>query len=225
MIRWPLCLFLLAALLLPLQAVAAEPSDKEIAAWIEQLGSTKFSERESASRKLAALADVPEVLEKAIDSTNPEIARRAKAAVHSIRERNFDRLLQKDLTAVNADGFDLFLERMLHQPGYATDARWRSLERVVDGMVARAGKLGNIGYRKPFDDCTAMPVHTELNPLGEAGSRLLLDGLNTRYSKMSRCLSLCSGSFGRVSTIDHCVLLMTGDLEGCSSLSDSFVLC
>jgi hypothetical protein len=223
MFRWPLCLFLLAAPLLPLRA--AEPSAKEVAAWIEQLGSMKFAERESASRKLAALDEVPEALEKAIDSTNPEVARRAKAAVHNIRERNFDRLLQKDLAAVNADGFDLFLERMLHQPGYATENRWRSIERVVDGMAARAGKLGNIGYRKPFDDCTTMPVHTELSPLGEAGSRLLLDGLNMRYSKMSRCLCLCSGSFGRVSTIDHCVLLVTGDLEGSSSLSESFVLC
>jgi hypothetical protein len=211
--------------MLPLRAVAAEPSTKEIAAWIEQLGSAKFAERELASRKLAAMDDVPEALEKAIDSTNPEVARRAKAAVHNIRERNFDRLLEKDLAVINADGLDLFLERMMHQPDYATESRWRSLERVIDGMTARAGKLGNIGYKKPFDDCTTMPVHTELSPLGEGGSRLLLEGLNTRYSKMSRCLVTCAGSFSRVNTIDHCVLLVNGDMDGSSSVSESFVLC
>jgi PDZ domain len=228
MTRWPLCLFLLflfPAFMLPLRAVAAEPSAKEIAAWIEQLGSAKFAERESASRKLAALDDVPDALENAIDSANPEIARRAKAAVRNIRERNFERLLQKDLAVINAAGFDLFLERMQHQPGYATDSRWRSLERVIDGMTARAGKLGNVGYRKPFDDCTTMPVHAELSPLGEGGSRLLLEGLNTRYSKMSRCVVACAGSFSRVNTIDHCVLLVNGDIDGSSSLSESFVLC
>ena len=225
MFRWPVRLFLVAALMLPLRAVAAEPSAKEIAAWIEQLGSAKFAERELANRKLAALDDVPDALEEAIDSTNPEIARRAKAAVHNIRERNFERLLQKDLAVINADGFDLFLERMMHQPDYATESRWRSLERLIDGMTARAGKLGNIGYRKPFDECTTMPVHKELAPLGEGGSRLLLEGLNTRYSKMSRCLVACAGSFSRVNTIDHCVLLVNGDMDGSSSVSESFVLC
>jgi hypothetical protein len=225
MIRWSTSLFFFAALMFPHRLVADEPSAKDIAAWTEQLGSAKFAERESASRKLAALDDVPDALEKAVDSTNPEIARRAKAAVHNIRERNFDRLLQKDLAVINADGFDLFLERMMHQPEYATESRWRSLERVIDGMTARAGKLGNIGYRKPFDDCTTMPVHTELSPLGEGGSRLLLEGLNMRYSKMSRCLVACAGSFSRVNTIDHCVLLVNGDMDGSSSVSESFVLC
>src|SRR5262249_5222949 len=94
---------------LPLCSVAAEPSDQEIAKWIEQLGSARFAEREAASRKLAALDDVPDALEKATDSSNPEIARRAKTAAKLIRERNFERLLQKDLTAINADGIDLFI--------------------------------------------------------------------------------------------------------------------
>ncbi|HEV3145206.1 MAG TPA: hypothetical protein VGZ47_15050, partial [Gemmataceae bacterium] len=224
--RWLLLSSIFAVLFLPLPGFCAEPTAQEIATWIEHLGSAKFAEREAASRKLAALDDVPDALGKAIDSANPEVARRAKAAVERIRERKFDRLLKEDLAAVNAVGIDLFIERMLHQPGYATDARWRSLERVVDGMVARAGKLASIGYRKPFeDDCTSMPVHKELSPLAEGGSRLLLDGRNVRYVKMSRCLALCSGSFGRVSTIDRCVMLISGDMDGCASISDSFVLC
>jgi hypothetical protein len=223
--RWLFILALLAVAPAPKGASAAEPTAAEIANWIEQLGSPKYAEREAASRKLAALDDVSPVLVKATQSSDAEIACRAKIAVKTIERRTLERRFQKELAAINTEGLDLFVERMVRRPGYATDERWRRLECVVEGLSLQAGKIGSNGYSKSITDSTAFPIRTELAQLGEAGSRLLLDGMTWRYNTISRCVVLSTSSLGRISTINQSIVLVLGDIQGGSRLENCFVIC
>ena len=121
------------------------PSLREIAAWIEQLGSAKFAEREAATRKLVSLDEVPEALEKARISPDLEVSHRANRIVEQINERNLDRRIQEALAPINAIGLDLFVELMVRRAGYALLAEGlppgEMQESVASGEDSSKGKI------------------------------------------------------------------------------------
>ena len=87
--RW--CL--LAAFLLPLAVFDAfadgldsQPTPKQIAQWVEELGDNDFQVRENASKKLWQAGAVTEsALEKALQSDDAEVARRARELLDKFR--------------------------------------------------------------------------------------------------------------------------------------------
>jgi hypothetical protein len=222
------CLLLvavLAVLLQPICARSADPSAEEIASWVGQLGSPKFTEREAASRRLAALDSVPMALEAATESAKPEIARRAKAAVKAIQDRDAERRLQKDLAPINSMGLDLFIEKMVNQPGYATDERWRHVKLLVDGLARRAGSFTYKDYTKTFPDGTKLPPPE--NGIGTVmrDSRLLEKGVPSNDNVISGCLVLSSNSVARSLVVNCSVLIIIGDYQGSAQICHSFVIC
>jgi tetratricopeptide (TPR) repeat protein len=71
-------IFLCFAILGP-AADTSEPTPKQIAQWIEQLGDNDFTVRENASKNLWQAGPTAEsVLEKAVKSDDPEVVRRAR---------------------------------------------------------------------------------------------------------------------------------------------------
>lgn len=72
-------LLLLAALGPSADAAESKTTAKQIAQWVEELGDTDFKVRENASKKLwQAGAAAETALEKAIQSSDPEVVRRAR---------------------------------------------------------------------------------------------------------------------------------------------------
>ena len=86
--RAPLGIFLLVSCSL---LGSQEPTAYSIARRIEQLGSAAFAEREKAEAELGKLATVPAELRLAARSADPEVRRRAKAAVLRIESREKER--------------------------------------------------------------------------------------------------------------------------------------
>ncbi len=215
--------YVIALIAVPL--LASEPSVNEIATWIAQLSSPRYAEREAASRRLAALPDVPPALLKAMESPDAEVARRARTAVEQIRQTQLEQRIQKDLARINAEGVDLFIERMAHQPGFATDERWQAVERLADALVSRSISFGRVNYRKPVPEWTKLSVRDELPRTVVFNSRVLLKGMNEPYTGISKCLVVNSGSMRRLTGIDNSVVLVAGDIEGCTGLHNSLVLC
>jgi len=73
------CLLLAAFCLLPSAPAAPPPSREDIARWVDQLGDKRFASREQASKHLWAAGQAAEpALSAALQSTDPEVRRRAR---------------------------------------------------------------------------------------------------------------------------------------------------
>lgn len=204
---------------------SAAPAAAEIAKLIEQLGSDKFAEREAAGRKLAEMDDVPAALEAVIMSGKPETARRAKAIAAQIRERNHDRYIDRLITQINAEGLDLFVDRMVLKPDYATDDRWAAAVGLAQKLAADAGKLGGIGFNATTTDWTKMRVLVKLPPTVVRESRVLIEGLNGSYNGIWNCFVLVGGSVSRLTSIQNSIVFVCGDFEGCTGLTNTLLIC
>ncbi|HTU22111.1 MAG TPA: WD40 repeat domain-containing protein [Gemmataceae bacterium] len=101
---------LLVVLIVPFLAGAAEPTKEDIARLIKQLGSDAFTEREAASKQLAAIGEpVLEQLKKAVDADDIEMRRRVRELIKAIEVPPF--VLKRDSAivamALSRDGSQL----------------------------------------------------------------------------------------------------------------------
>ena len=87
------------------------PAPASVAALVDRLGSESFAEREEATKQLAAmeLIEVPPEVSRALQSTDPEVRRRAASVVGVIRNRFVQRHIDPLRTLARRGEVSLFV--------------------------------------------------------------------------------------------------------------------
>jgi hypothetical protein len=206
-----------------LSAQPVEPSTKEIAAWIEQLSSRRFAEREAASAKLRALNDVPPELEQATMSSDAEVASRAKSIVREIKDRRLILKIQKCVEPINKIGLDLFVQKMAEQDGYATEDRLTMIQALADGLSGCTQRLGHPGF---LQDARHWAT-TLIDPASASliGSVQLGGGKDFRNLGHKGFILLSPKSMPQLLYSDESILIILGDFEGAQSIRNSLLIC
>lgn len=213
------------ALAQPPSKKTAGPSAKELATWIEQLGSRRFAEREAASRKLLALDEIPRQLDQATRSADAEVARRARIIVGRIKERNLDKRIRACLEPINKVGLDLVVERMTNRPTYPTDKRWKMLQDFADGLSASATRLGYAGFREPAAIWAKWPNLIDLSLRNDKRLQASAKAVNPSYADMDRAICLRSDRNLRPTSAFTSIVIVLGDIESLDFIDDSLVIC
>jgi PDZ domain len=225
----PQRLVLIAGLvLIPLSPVSADdfmPTREEIPKLIEKLGSPRFTERETATRRLALLDDIPPELQAAAKAADAEVSRRAKSIIALITKRHEKEIIARELAAINRMGFDRYVDRMVLTPGFATEQRWKALVRAAEVVLDRANKLGHAGTPLPQVRWAELPLITELPPRYVQSSRVLVDGHSDRFSGFRGCVALSSASIDRFTQIRDSIVIINGDMPRLTSVWNSLVIC
>ena len=228
--RHLLAMLILAAVMARISAQAPKPTEpilspEEIQKLVDKLGSPKFGERESATRKLAALDDIPPALQAAAMAKDAETARRAKSIIALIMKRHEAKFIARDLADLNKGGFDRFVDRMVLTPGFERESRWLTLVRAAEAVLDRGNKLGYGGLVFPPVQWTQFSLVTELPPRYLMSSRALLPGAPNRSSGFRNCLVLSSDSLAQITRIQDSIVFINGDLPRCTSVYNSLVIC
>jgi hypothetical protein len=94
---------------------AAKASDQpeSVDQLIEQLGDSQFGIREMATRKLAARDDALMAVRRALQSSDPEVRRRAERIIEELLTRKDRRSFQQMLTHGRNGEIDQFVERFI----------------------------------------------------------------------------------------------------------------
>lgn len=105
------------------------------AALIEKLASPRFAEREDATKKLSLREDALPHIRRALKSSNPEIARRAKVILAAIEHRTLDKFL-----GYGRDGrIDLLCEYLASRQSDADREKiWQGVIDIGVQMLQRA---------------------------------------------------------------------------------------
>jgi hypothetical protein len=201
------------------------PSDAEVAAWVEKLGSSEFDEREKAFERLARLADVRPALEKALKSPDLETRRRAQEVVAGINFRNRDRLVAKLLGQVDESGLDQFIDRMVLVKGHATEERWRVAASLARALTERGAKLGWKAPKGVRPDPLRFGVITQCAGVGVSRARVLVPGTDQWVTRIDESLVLSSRSIAGATGISRSILFIDGDMKGATSIQDSVIFC
>jgi PDZ domain len=204
-------------------APPTQPTTKEIAAWIEQLGSRGFAEREAAAAKLRSLDYLPLELKEAAESPNAEIAFRAKAIVREIRDRLLTRHIEKCVAPINKIGLDFFVERMTQGDGYATEDRWRMIQSLADGLSDSTTRLGHAGFSRAASDWAKTPVDSTSAQL-VAGS-VPLGGNEFEFRGLKGLILLSPKSMPRLRDLHESIVIILGDCDGAESIYSSLLIC
>lgn len=99
-------LILFAASILPIVPLCGHPSGDDHNRWIEELGDPDFRMREEASKKLTSAPQAAPWVRRAVKSTDPEIANRARRLVSGYTRRQLDSLSK----VVMSQPVDVFVE-------------------------------------------------------------------------------------------------------------------
>src|SRR5438874_1442319 len=75
-------------------------------------------------------------------------------------------------------------------------------------LATNADQLGTIGYKPPPIEWMTTRVVTKLPPAAVYNSRVLIDGLNDRFTAIGNCLVLSAGSFSRLTGIHNSIVFV-----------------
>ncbi len=120
-----------------------KPSERQVAGWIEELGNEDFGKREKASRQLWLAGEAAEAaLENALQGSDPEVVRRARAVLDKFRWGIYGDTPSKVVALIQAykavdveDGFD---GRSCHiDSGAVHSGRWSEVNepRGKGGLI------------------------------------------------------------------------------------------
>jgi hypothetical protein len=135
------------------------PRPVPIAALVGQLGSDSFAERETATRRLAALDldIVPKELSQALKSDEPEVRKRAAVVVEVIRNRSVERVIGPGRAFARRGDVSLFVAATAKWNLPADNPRvWDAPFEVVTELMNRARTGGwNPPASTPWRDRTS----------------------------------------------------------------------
>lgn len=222
--------------------VKADPA--VIAKLIGQLGSADFETREKASRQLAQLDEVLDALRLAAKDSDPEVARRAQAAIAMITDRAEERALQAMLRDLHQVELDRFVRRMVMDKKFAGEKQWKIIQALAKAVTAEANKSAGHPFRVPDFAVNTMP-HALLSAdsknrvtgngqvilsagatpriTGIRNSLVIVDGDLTGATGIQNSLLIVRGNVGRVTSVRNSILLATGNWEGATGCDDTFV--
>lgn len=214
---------------------SSQPSSDDKAAirrLIDRLGSDDFRVREEATRKLKALGEkaLPQV-EKAVQSADAEVRRRAQRIAAHLREQKRQRVLREILAEASFRPIDRAIERMAMRAEFDKPENWERFIRLADAMTQRASQLGGKRWTLPDVDFRKFPTISD-GPEGgllrrqlRVDSKIRLDGCGHIFTSIHRCFLVSSGTIPRFRMLTESIVFVNGDLLGCSAISNSFVFC
>ena len=145
-----------------------------IARLIAQLSSDEFQVREQASRQLAELEEALPALRRAAKSDDAEVRRAAEELVSRLETRLEERFIQEAVGRVNEEGLDVFIDRMVLQKDFATEARWKAVverDAAFDGTFVYSVRTTGVYCRPSCPSRLAKPENVAFHATCEAAER------------------------------------------------------
>jgi hypothetical protein len=210
--------WLLVAVLPCVPSVAGEgdaaktATSEQIAALIAQLGSDEFAVREQAQRRLGDLEEALPALRAAAKSEDPEVRRAAQELVGRLEARLEERFVREALARVNDEGLDVFIDRMVLEKDYPTEARWKAAVEVARALAKHAARHG-------------ATVPNIFEPGSIPSIRMLVDGFNDQRNTMHERLLFSSGTVESINSTDRSILFVNGDIKSLNSTTNSIIFC
>lgn len=190
---------------------AAKADAAAIAELIRQLGSDDFQTRETASRQLADLDEVPDALRRVAVNGDREVSRRAQDAIALITKRVDERTLQAIVRDLHKMELDRFVRRMVTDKDFAGEKQWEIIQIVAKAVTAEANKIAGRDYKVPDFSANRM-------------QRLLLNaGTNVRLSGQGSML-LSKGALPRITSIRNSLVIVDGDVMGATVIDNSLLI-
>jgi hypothetical protein len=190
---------------------AKPATDEQIAALIAQLGSDDFAAREQAQNRLAELEEALPALRAAVKSQDPEVRRAALELVGRWELRLEERFIREAVARVNDEGLDVFIDRMVLQNDYVTEARWKGAVEVARALAKRAARHG-----------TAVPNILEQGSVPSTRTRV--DGVANDLN-VHGTLLFSSGTIKGINSTNGSILFVNGDINSLNSTTDSIIFC
>ncbi len=218
-------LSLLAGILIIAEGPAAKLTPADVERLVARLGSDSYRLREQASARLVQIDEALPALRRALLAPDLEVRRRAKAVLAAAEARRAERLMQTAVAQVNDEGFDLFIDRMVLEPGYAEEGHWKAavqLARALAGRAAEAGARVAPILEQPFH---AMPEAVTISVDGHKGARVRSEGAGQAVFVLYNALFLSSGPLESISTIDSSIVFVDGDIGRLNAVSNAIVFC
>jgi hypothetical protein len=207
---------------------AAKADPATIARLIAQLGDNEFKKREEASRRLAELDEVPGALRRAAEGTDPEVARRARAAITIITDRAEERALRAILRDLHQVELDRLVRRMVTDKKFAGEKEWTIIQAVAKAVTAEASKAAGRRLPVPDFDVKSMPrllLNAETkNPVSVRRSTVLSAGATPYITSVSNSLVIVDGDFTGATGIDNSLLIVRGNVGHVTGVRDSIIL-
>ncbi len=155
-VGWPLSsLGLVAALALtsPVALPAAGEKDgpgREVEELIRQLGDKQFPIREAATRRLMELPQAIPALREALQSPNPEVARRAGLVLKALDRWVEQRTLARLKEHARHGEVDQAVELLVGRPQWADEhACWQALTGLAAALIERGRQEFGVGLLAP----------------------------------------------------------------------------
>lgn len=204
----------------------SSPQAELIVRLVQQLGSERQSQRDTADDRLLELGEsaLP-LLRQARDDENPEIRRRVQKLVESITCKIEERAAEALLAEVNKDGFDRFIERMVSEEGFDTEQRWKALDGLVALSVKRASEVSGKPFQKPMSDILKLPVKRRDLEEFHTRERLLMSAVPDPFHGVQQSVLLCRGSLSRCTSLKNSIVIVSGDIEHCTDIHNCVVIC
>jgi hypothetical protein len=202
-------------------------SAEEIGRLIDQLGSKDFKTRDKATRRLKELDEALPALRQALKSpAGEETRRRVEGVIAVIEARLAEVFIREAVARVNEEGLDLFIDRMVLQKGYATEARWKAAVELTRALLERARKAGATPPNVLEQDFLKLPVITALDRQGFLRpSRVLVDGSRDQINAFHGNLLFSTNSLEGINSTDRSILFVNGDIKSLNSTTNSIIIC
>lgn len=219
------------SILVPAQALAAQSaadkkaSDEQITRLIEQLSDVDFKIRERATRQLKELDEALPALRQALKNADLEKGRRLHSVINVVELRLAERFIKAAVANINAEGIDLFIDRMVLGKDYATEARWKIAIELASALTKRASQFGLQAPKALEQDYLKLSI---VGGWGEGivpPARVLLRGTDRRTAIVQRSLILSSKSLDSISILQDSILFVNGDIKHLAVATNSVVFC
>jgi PDZ domain len=208
---------------------------------VERLGSNRFTERESAARKLMELEEAPAALIAATKSDDPEVVRQAKRIIADIERHAAWRVLARGMAAADRGEFDRFLEAVLGWPAAPDDGLlWQAVYANADRLAGSVGKKsqalqndpwrgvpGAVNHFRDFRQILRPTFHSIKDTL-EAKKELTTivarsAGVSAEFIRSSILAS--SGPVEVKTSLGGCIVFCDGNLRVGSEISHCVIFC
>jgi hypothetical protein len=224
-----------------LRAGEPPPAGDEIDRLIAQLGSDSFQVREAATRQLQQREDAIPALRRALQSPEPEIARRAESILAFFVRQEKKRALAKLAALANDGQVDQAVEKLVRRKEWDDeDAAWQVMAELAGRLTELEKKqFGKVSLQAPPDEEVPLRdfrrYREKMQPMVLSGSRLspreLLgnrfvvraEEIHTDVGKLASLLAASSRL--KTPNVDRSVLFAGGSVEVRGTLGNSLVVC
>jgi hypothetical protein len=125
---------------------------------------------------------------------------------------------------IDDEGVDRFIDRMVRDEGYATDARWKGAVELARQLSNRLANEGAPVPKDPVPDVLRLPIQTKLVSGGVADKRVLVSE-SPNLNVLQDTVFISSGPVKWINGLGRSILFINGDMEGVNSAKDSIVIC